>query len=123
MDKQEIFDILRKKLQQNMDAYKATLLQCAPMELIERAAEIYAAESVYGELCSGDYAMEHYEYLLRFENPLELARDHWQSYQELSFHDEMSRVFDDMMEQDNEMCYTLDPGYAVPFEYEGMGMT
>jgi hypothetical protein len=86
---------LEKKLQERIEAnYRSYLqqLQNRPAsELIEQAAEIAAVKLVYDELmdgCNPDYA----DYLLRFENPLQLVSDQWLAEQNGSHTDEMDHV-------------------------------
>ncbi len=86
---------LEKKLQERIEAnYRTYLqqLQSRPAsDLIEQATEIAAVKLVYDELmggCNPDYA----DYLLRFDNPLQLVSDQWLAEQNVSHADEMDNV-------------------------------
>ena len=86
---------LEKKLQERIEANYRTYLQQLQnrpaSDLIEQAAEIAAVKLVYDELmggCNPDYA----DYLLRFDNPLQLVSDQWLAEQNVSHADEMDHV-------------------------------
>lgn len=86
---------LEKKLQERIEANYRTYLQQLQnrpaFDLIEQAAEIAAVKLVYDEImggCNPDYA----EYLLRFDNPLQLLSDQWLAEQTVSHADEMDHV-------------------------------
>ncbi len=85
----------KRKLQERIEAnYRTYLqqLQSRPAsDLIEQATEIAAVKLVYDELmggCNPDYA----DYLLRFDNPLQLVSDQWLAEQNVSHADEMDNV-------------------------------
>ena len=59
----------------NYEAYIRTLQAELPPDLIDQAAEIAAAKLVYQELQENGCPREFVDYLLRFENPLEMVRD------------------------------------------------
>ena len=77
MDKSEMNKLLRRKLQANYEAYMRLLNSQSPPSLIEQAAEIAAAKKVYKMLNENrvPYDPALFEYLLRFDNPLEVVRD------------------------------------------------
>ena len=86
---------LEKKLQERIEANYRTYLQQLQnrpaSDLIEQAAEIAAVKLVYDELmggCNPDYV----DYLLRFENPLQLVSDQWMTEQNASHTDEIDHV-------------------------------
>ena len=66
---------LKERLKSNYEAYIRTLQAELPPDLIDQAAEIAAAKLVYQELQENGCPREFVDYLLRFENPLEMVRD------------------------------------------------
>ena len=66
---------LKERLRANYEAYIRTLQAELPPDLIDQAAEIAAAKLVYQELQENGCPREFVDYLLRFENPLEMVRD------------------------------------------------
>lgn len=92
MTKEEIIKNLRQKLRMNYEEYLRRLNAMAPPDLIEQAAEIAAAKRAYDLLTDGKgyYDTELLEYLLRFENPLEVVRDQWMTNHGFDPYDDMS---------------------------------
>ena len=68
---------------------------------------------VYQELSDGSYSAEYMEYLLRFENPLEVVADQWISEQTVDFSEELTHALWTLWDKgESESEYTLDPDYA-----------
>lgn len=115
---------LEKKLQERIEAnYRTYILQLQSKpasELIEQAAEIATARLVYEELmegCNPDYT----EYLLRFENPLELVRDNWMDAQNVAHRDEMEHVLWNITDKGiGEGDYAMDSSYHPAALDEGV---
>ena len=115
MTKNEVLEALREKLDKNNGAYYKELLQCSPSVLIGRAQEIAANSLVYNELYAGGYSIDHMEYLLRFENPLEVVRDQWLNEQNVSHDEEMSHVLWNIADKgDAELEYEMDTAFFPP---------
>lgn len=115
MTKNEILEALREKLDRNNDAYHKELLQCSPSVLIGRAREITANSLVYNELYGGGYSIDHLEYLLRFENPLEVVREQWLNEYNTAHDEEMSHVLWNIADKrDAEQEYELDRNFLPP---------
>ena len=115
MTKNEVLEALREKLDKNNDAYYKELLQCSPSVLNDRAQEIAANSLAYNELYGGGYSIDHMEYLLRFENPLEVMRDQWLNEQNVSHDEEMSHVLWNIADKgDAEQDYELDEAFRSP---------
>ena len=74
---------LKERLKSNYEAYIRTLQAELPPDLIDQAAEIAAAKLVYQELQENGCPREFVDYLLRFENPLEMVRDMYLREQDL----------------------------------------
>ncbi len=82
---------LKERIEANYRSYLEGLQNKTVNELVEQAAEIAAVKLVYEELLDG-CSPEYMEYLLRFENPLELVSDQWLSEQNAAHSDEMAHV-------------------------------
>ncbi|AEY67577.1 DUF3848 domain-containing protein [Clostridium sp. BNL1100] len=108
MDRKKLEKKLQERIEANYRTYIQQLQSKPASELIEQAAEIAAAKLVYEELmegCSTDYT----EYLLRFENPLELVRDHWMDEQNVAHRDEMEHVLRNITDKGlGEGDYAMD---------------
>ena len=115
---------LEKKLQERIEANYRTYLQQLQnrpaSELIEQAAEIAAVKLVYDELmggCNPDYA----DYLLRFENPLQLVSDQWLVEQNVSHADEMDHVLWSITDKGlGEGDYAILEDGQTPTQNEGV---
>lgn len=115
MEKKEIMDILREKLDKNNDTYYKELLQCSPSVLIGRAGEIHATRIVYNQLYAGEYPENFLEYLLRFQNPLEVVRDQWISEQSVLRSEDMEHILWNFSDKrDAEQDYELDANFLPP---------
>ena len=113
MTEQEMMTLLRKKLDSGMARYQKEWRQKPASELVNLASEIAAAQFVYKELSEGSYSAEYMEYLLRFENPLEVVADQWISEQNVDFSEELTHALWTLWDKgESESEYTLDPEYA-----------
>ena len=113
MSEQEMMALLRKKLDRNMALYQKEWQQKPASELVEMVNEIAAAKFVYHELSECRYSPEYLEYLLRFENPLEVVTDQWISEQTVDFSEELTHALWMLWDKgESESEYTLDPEYA-----------
>jgi len=91
MERKKLEKKLQERIETNYRSYLQQLQNRPASELIEQAAEIAAVKLVYDELmggCNPDYA----DYLLRFENPLQLVSDQWMTEQNASHADEIDHV-------------------------------
>jgi len=115
MQREQIIDALREKLDRNWNDYVGELDGLLKGVLIGKSDEITVARFVYNELYGGGYPEDYMEYLLRFENPLEVARDQWISEQSVDFSEELNHALWSLMDKgDAEQDYALDPEYK-PF--------
>ena len=113
MTEQEMMTLLRKKLDRGMAQYQKEWQQKPASELVELASEIAAVQFVYQELSDGSYSAEYMEYLLRFENQLEVVADQWISEQTVDFSEELTHALWTLWDKgESESEYTLDPDYA-----------
>ena len=113
MTEQEMMTLLRKKLDRGMAQYQKEWQQKPASELVELASEIAAVQFVYQELSDGSYSAEYMEYLLRFENPLEVVADQWISEQTVDFSEELTHALWTLWDKgESESEYTLYPDYA-----------
>ncbi|NYB73101.1 hypothetical protein HZF24_02990 [Sedimentibacter hydroxybenzoicus DSM 7310] len=112
MQREQMIETLREKLDRNWSDYLRELDGLSKGVLIGKSDEITAARFVYNELYGGGYPEDYMEYLLRFENPLEVARDQWISEQTVDFSEELNHALWSLMDKgDAEQDYTLDPEY------------
>ncbi len=74
----EARDILRNRLDQNYKTYMEALQKKTPSELIALASEITAVQQVHEELLDACYE-DDIAFLLRFDDPLEVAAGAWES--------------------------------------------
>lgn len=91
MEQMKLQKKLQERIEANYQSYNQQLQNRPASELIGQAAEIAAVKQVYEEImegCNPDYA----EYLLKFENPLQLVSDQWLEEQNVSHADEMEHV-------------------------------
>ena len=115
MDENDVIQRLNKKLDENYDAYMRELQGLDTEQLIDRAEEIAASTLVYGELQDGQYSMDYLEYLLRFENPLEVVRDQWIGEQVVACNEKMTHVLWMISDKgDAEQVYELDASFIKP---------
>ena len=113
MTEQEMMTLLRKKLDRGMAQYRKEWQQKPASKLVELASEIAAVKFVYEELSDGRYSAEYMEYLLRFENPLEVVKDQWISEQNVDFSEELTHALWTLWDKgESESEYALDPEYA-----------
>lgn len=78
---------LKERLKAGYEAYIRQMRQKPAEELIEMASEIAAAKFIYEETTIEGAFGEYTDYLLQFENPLEVLRDGWQEYEEFRHRD------------------------------------
>jgi len=115
MDRKEIEKLLREKLEANYQAYIHQLQNKPSADLIEQAAEIAAAKLVYEELKDVGNNPDYLEYLLRFENPLEVVRDAWLDENNVVHNEEMDHALWSLMDKGNaEQDYALDETFLPP---------
>ena len=88
---------LVKLLGRNLNDYKAKLLNLDKEALIDRAAEIAAATAAYGFMAEGYVPkMEEVDFLLRFDNPLQVIQDYWPSGELIGGEDMIQAMMDDL---------------------------
>jgi hypothetical protein len=113
MQREQMIDAFREKLDRNWNDYLRELDGLSKGVLIGKSDEITAARFVYNELYGGRYPEDYMEYLLRFENPLEVARDQWISEQSVDFSEELNHALWSLMDKGTaEQDYALDPEYT-----------
>ena len=104
--------LLFDRLQENHAGFVARWSALTPAELIEKAEEIHASQMVMEHLM-GSVDEHQAEWLLRFENPLEIMRDKWIEENGLRMvHDEdfVHALWAVMDCQDTEGLYALASG-------------
>lgn len=99
MTEQEKERRLKERLKANYETYVQQLKAKPAPDLIEMASEIAVAKFVYEELeVEGAFA-EYADYLLQFENPLAVLRDHWISENTYDHHEELDHALWNMAEK------------------------
>lgn len=69
---------LSKRLRKNFNDYKATMLKMNRQELFDHAPEITAYQITYRHMGHvSQYDERSLDYLLKFENPLQVVTDHF----------------------------------------------
>ena len=117
MEKLEIRQKLREKLDANYNIFVQEWRKLEAPTLIEKAEEIAATKLVYEELKNGGYDQEHLAYLLRFKNPLEVVRDKWseENGSEMVYDEDMRHALWSIADtRDAEQDYELDEAYLSP---------
>lgn len=93
----EKYTELVKLLGRNFNDYKAKLLNLDKEALIDRAAEIAAAAATYGFMAEGYVPkMEEVDFLLRFDNPLQIIQDYWPSGELIGGEEMIQTMMDDL---------------------------
>jgi hypothetical protein len=120
-DQSDVLGKLNEKLDRNYEDFVNGWLKMEPSLLVEYAREIAATKQVYDELKGNDYSRDHLEYLMRFENPLEVVRDKWiEEFFEPDVSEEMTHALWDLMDKrDADQNYELDREY-MPEQNGGM---
>jgi gamma-glutamylcyclotransferase (GGCT)/AIG2-like uncharacterized protein YtfP len=107
------FNKMESKLRDNFRQFNAEWRRMSKTDLISHAAEIAATQLVYEQLSGGGYSSTDMEYLLRFENPLEVVRDQWISQTGVDIGDELVYALWNLADKQNaEQDYDLDPEFA-----------
>jgi hypothetical protein len=120
MERKKLEKKLQERIEANYQSYLKQLQNRPAADLIEQAAEIAAVKLVYDELMGG-CKPDHAEYLLRFENPLQLVSDRWQTEQNLSHSDEMDHVLWSITDKGlGEGDYTMLEDGQTPSQKEGV---
>lgn len=90
---------LKERLKACYEEYIRQLRQKPAEELIEMASEIAAAKFIYEEVLVEGAFVGYADYLLQFENPLELLRDSWQDNENCDRHEEIDHMLWNMKDK------------------------
>lgn len=113
-----ILEKLNPKLDAGYEAYRQAMVQRGAEIVFENAAEVHFNQQAYDELSGGGYPADMLEYLLRFEDPLEVAREQWQREENTDISDAFQHALWNFMDKrDAEADYALDEAY-LPDEQE-----
>ncbi len=124
MTQEEIKLKFEEKLGKNYGQFLCQWLVLEPTSLIKKAEEI-AATNLMLELLPETATPEEMEYLLRFENPLEVVRDKWieENGSEMVHGEDLTHALWSIVDKDDaEQEYALDPEYAPPDQEQGVQM-
>lgn len=120
---EKIKELFQEKLDTGYQAYMNGLQGMDSSALIERAEEIAATKLVYKELKNGGYNADYLEYLLRFQNPLEVVRDQWQNEHGTALDEDMEHVLWTLADKrDAEQDYELEEAFPESELDEGVRM-
>lgn len=110
----EIQRELREKLTADWANYVNSYTKHSPSYIFSKAREIAATEQIYNELKDGKYSTDLLEYLLRFENPLYVARDQWLHENNVAADEEITHALLYLKDSGSAVQeYSLDPDYAA----------
>lgn len=99
---------LMDRLVKNHCDYYNTLLDKSREELIDLASEIAGTMDVFDHLVGRQYTARELDYLLRFQNPLEVIADHWTS--QVFDLDALEAVVIDVLDKEDDLTsYPLAP--------------
>lgn len=91
MNEEQIKRQFSLRIRENYEDFLKDWLSQEPEELVSYAEEISAAKML-AEALPGTASPQNMEYLLRFENPLEVVRDKWMSYNGIDMTDKMEHT-------------------------------
>lgn len=107
-------DRLKQRIEENYREYRERWQQMGPAEFIDICDEVEAVTRMYKELSDFNHE-EEAEYLLRFQNPLEVVSDEWLDRNGMDFlviDDEMRHLLWTLQDQGSaEEVYELAPEY------------
>lgn len=81
MDTEKLRRQLIDRITENYSEYRANLLLKDRQELIDGAGKIADTALVFQHMADRSYKPEELEYLLKFQNPLEVVTEHWADYE------------------------------------------
>lgn len=108
-----VHDELSKKVNSEMSEYEQKMLSLPASQVYAHADEISAMKFCCNQLLENlhAYPSEYTEYLLRFEQPLTVVRDHWLSDQSDSHSEAFEFTLWDICDKrDAEVDYAMDSG-------------
>ena len=114
----QVSEKFAEKLNHSFGEREAAWLQMAPAEIISKASYIVKIQQIYKTMQMGGYKKEAFEYLLQFEDPLEIL-DKWLPNEPFYVQGELNEMFDDVMEiSAEEWNHVLGHTYTVRTEPE-----
>lgn len=117
----QLFEI---KMERNYDNFVSGWRELSSNDLIERAGEIAVTKDIWHSIRDGSWDVDYCEYLMRFENPLEVVRDYCfeQQVQKGEAIDVGSAGWNLLDKRGLEETYPLDENYSPPDQSAGMKM-
>lgn len=114
---------LRERLKAGYEAYIQQLKEKPVPDLIEMATEISAVQFVYSELSLEGRYTEYLDYLLQFENPLEVVSNAWLDYEGYDYHEDMQFLLQDKVDRWMENgCPPIEEPSGVSSMEQGVAM-
>ena len=118
--------LLKKKVLENYEEYKAKWLRMKPVDLIEQCDQVEGITRMMQELTSSSVSDEDAEYLLRFKNPLEVVSDEWIGRNGMDFlviDDEMRHLLWSLKDRGvAEQSYEMEPEFSDEDEAPALSM-
>ena len=112
MTEQDLQKAFEEKLNRNYADAMQRWSEMNPLDLIENAAEIAATKMIVKELPTAAMA-EDMEYLIQFEDPLEIVSNSWMLTDDVDHTDELQYTLGSITcSRSAEHCYPLDPDYS-----------
>lgn len=112
MENEELKNAFEEKLGKNYAQFMIKCLAMSPSELIDAAEEIAATKMMIKELPEVA-SVEDMEYLMRFEDPLEIVSSGWMLTDDVDHTDELQYTLGSITcSRSADRCYPLDPEYA-----------
>jgi len=95
-------NLLRKRIEQNYEEFNKATMRLSKEDIIKYVSSIAAANDVYVYMTTHDWADENEtDYLLEFDNPLELLSEAWEEYSEDRGRD-FGRMITEIVEKGSE---------------------
>lgn len=109
-----IHDALFQKVEQEMNSYEQKMEAMTSGQVFARAYEIAAMTFCYNQIVGHitDWPVDDLEYLLRFQNPLEVVRDQWTAGFNATPQENIGHTLWELRDKrDAEVDYELDPDW------------
>lgn len=122
-DEQRIREMFMARITEGYEFYMGVAKKLNPGAGVVHAPVIEATRQAYEVLRDGMYSADDMEYMLRFENPLEVLRDKWMAYNNTSPVAKMEDILHSIAtSKEAEQVYGLDEDFLESDLNEGQQM-